>query len=350
MDPSVLTSLLQQMQQQQQQMQTLIQHVTSGSASGSSTGQVGLAPSLPPFGKFLKEEEKFSNHFLRFEQHVTLFPGVEESQKKACFLSSVGPETFQLLQNLFPDNDRIQNASYSELNSALLEHYRSLTRVQSERHLFYCCKMKPNQSYQDWVAELRGLAKNCDFKCKASNCTVSYVDLMIRDQIIKETPHVEVRKQCLQQKDPSLADVISIALAYVTTNEALKTLQGVKIDQDKDVVCKMSANYSSKRHPGTGKTKKSNFSVDNRPCYRRCLNCFTDHKTSDCPHKNKTCHFCKKVGHLANVCVKKVNSSQFVSKKTSRKPSVNVAEEMSSSLFLVSNQPDGCDKKDVSLP
>ena len=167
MDPSVLTSLLQQMQQQQQQMQTLIQHVTSGSASGSLLGQVGPAPSLPPFGKFLKDEEKFSNYLLRFEQHIALYPGVEESQKKACFLSSVGPEIFQLLQNLFPENDRIQSASYSELTTALLEYYKSLTRVQSERHLFYCCKMKPNQTYQDWVAELRGLAKNCDFTCKA---------------------------------------------------------------------------------------------------------------------------------------------------------------------------------------
>ena len=229
-------------------MQTLLQHVTSGSTSGSLPGQTGLAPSLPPFVTFLKEDEKFSNYLLWFEQHVALFPGVKESQKKACFLSSVGPETFQLLQNLFPDNDRIQSTSYEDLAKALREHYQSLTRVQSERHLFYCCKMKPNQTYQDWVAELRGLAKNCDFICKGTNCTESYVDLMIRDQIIKETPHVEVRKQCLQQKDPSLADVISIALAYVTTNEALKTLQGVKIDQEKDVVCKMSANYSSRRN------------------------------------------------------------------------------------------------------
>ena len=122
------------MQQQQQQMQTLLQHVTNGSAVGSSTGSAGLAPSLPPFVKFNKEEGKFCNYVLRFEQHVALFPGVNESQKRACFLSSVGPETFQLLQNLFPDDERLQNSVYSDLTKALLDHYHSLTCVQAENN------------------------------------------------------------------------------------------------------------------------------------------------------------------------------------------------------------------------
>ena len=87
--------------------------------------------------------------------------------------------------------------------------------------------MKPSQSYSEWVATLRGIAKGCQFICKSNACNhYSYVDEQIRDVIIQHTPHAEVRRQCLIQPNISLDDVVSKAAVYTKTVETDQLLTG----------------------------------------------------------------------------------------------------------------------------
>ena len=61
--------------------------------------------------------------------------------------------------------------------------------------------MEANQSYAEWVATLRGIEKNCEFGCKSEACNhKSYTDEEIRDVLIQNTPHAEVRRQCQIQE------------------------------------------------------------------------------------------------------------------------------------------------------
>ena len=88
--------------------------------------------------------------------------------------------------------------------------------------------MKKNQTYADWAAELRGLARHCNFVCTNNDCNQSYVDDQIRDIIIKETPHADVRRHCLLDSNPTLIDVLTkekplglLACSTLTVNDKI---------------------------------------------------------------------------------------------------------------------------------
>jgi len=51
----------------------------------------------------------------------------------------------------------------------LSAHFQDTIYVQAARYSFYQCKMKPHQTYAEWVAVLREIARNCQFTLKAMN-------------------------------------------------------------------------------------------------------------------------------------------------------------------------------------
>ncbi|KFD63807.1 hypothetical protein M514_06533 [Trichuris suis] len=91
------------------------------------------------------------------------------------------------------------------------------------------------QSYAEWIANPRGIGKDCQFLCPDENCGKSYLDSLIRDVLVinmtdkqvgisalvrmsksyldslirgvlvTSTPDEQVRIAALQQSNPSLA-------------------------------------------------------------------------------------------------------------------------------------------------
>ncbi len=203
---------------QKQVTKLLTHHVASVTPSSSST-------SVPQFEAYRKNE-KFKQYRIRFEQHLSVYCITDKDRKRALFLASIGPETFTLLQNLFGTHEDLTCKDYSDLVAKLEEHFETKVHVLSARHKFYSCHMKKDQTYEDWVAELRGLAVDCKFTCPVATCAASYSDEIIRDQLIKESPHAEIRHKCLLETRPSLPKVLEIAQLYVQTAETDKLIKG----------------------------------------------------------------------------------------------------------------------------
>jgi hypothetical protein len=171
--------------------------------------------------------------------------------------------------------------------------------------------MKPNQSYADWAAELRGLARHCNFTCKNQACKRSYVDDQIRDVLIKETPHADIRRQCLLETDPSLEVVLKKATTYLQTTETDRVIKGGSNQIPPEAVHKMSDGYQ--RKPSGQKPK-----------YKSCPSCFTKHERKDCPCRDLICRKCDRKGHISPVCQAK---GPQTAKLGTEKASANFAEE-----------------------
>ncbi|KFD45904.1 hypothetical protein M514_13216 [Trichuris suis] len=75
-------------------------------------------------------------------------------------------------------------------------------------------KMKPGQTYAEWIADLRGFAEDCHYVCENPKCGATFVDSLIRDMIILHTPHEKVRTTALHYRNPSVDQVISIAQSF----------------------------------------------------------------------------------------------------------------------------------------
>ena len=83
--------------------------------------------------------------------------------------------------------------TYTALVEKLFGHFKSMFKhVQAAGYSFHNCKMQTGEIYLDWVAILRGFAKNRQFICKSNACNhQSFVDEQIRDVLIQHTPHPE---------------------------------------------------------------------------------------------------------------------------------------------------------------
>ena len=166
--------------------------------------------------------------------------------------------------------------------------------------------MKTGQSYVDWAAELCGLARHCAFTCKSTGCGTSYVDEQIRDIIIKETPHADVRRQCLLDADPSLNDVLKKATAFIKTTETDKILKGETTSPAiEDTVNKMSGQYKQRSRRGQQTIGKQQANAQNTGMLKSCPSCYIKHDRKNCPCRAFVCRKCEVKGHIEAVCMAK---------------------------------------------
>ncbi|XP_055922730.1 uncharacterized protein K02A2.6-like, partial [Eupeodes corollae] len=87
-------------------------------------------------------------------------------------------------------------------------------------------RMKEGQKYAEWLADLRGAARDCNFVCEKTTCKEPFVDNLLRDIIVLHTPHDVVRSAALQKPNPTLADVYAIAETYESTQKSVLAIKG----------------------------------------------------------------------------------------------------------------------------
>lgn len=290
MDPNI-TAILEYMKDQQREfMETLLNVRKEEPAAQASN-------SPQKFESFNKTSESWNQYLQRLLQHLELHNVKTSERKRAFLLSCLDPDMFGLLQNLCGSN-KVTEKSFEDLISKLSAHFQDTIHVQAARYTFYRCRMEPNQTYADWVAVLRGIARNCQFTCKSNECNhQSFVDEQIRDVIILNTPHPEVRRQCLLEQNISLEDVIKKATLYTKT-----------IETDRLLTSHSSVNKLSFQKNKNRQNQPRNVQFG-RKKWKRCEKCFTDHIPSNCPYKSYTCHKCKKKGHLFSMCRTKVKNA-----------------------------------------
>ncbi|XP_037929169.1 uncharacterized protein K02A2.6-like [Teleopsis dalmanni] len=267
------------------------------------------ANSTPTFRRFEKNVEKWSVYIQQMHQHFVAHQVKEDVLKRACFLSWIGTETFELIQKLCDNN--IENKSFGELLAKLDNHFVEKQHILAARFKFHSIRMKANQSYAEWVAELRGAAKECMFLCTSETCQQSFIDNCIRDMVVIHTPHDKVQ------------EVLQIAAIYEATVKTCNEIRGEEISQTVNEV-----NHSSSK-----KVKQNRSNIKSRNSVKggqSCPGCGKAHQRNQCYHyKNKTkCRLCTKQGHIAAVCQSAVTGIQQNSNFKVRRQEQNRARDV----------------------
>lgn len=247
---------------------------------------------IPSFRNFNSGTEQWSTYQFQLEQHMIASSVKCEDTKRSCFLSWVGSDVLELLQRLFDGKAEVQ--PYKELVTALEKHFGSQQHILAARFKFYNqTRMKENQKYVDWVADLRGVARECNFTCENEYCRQSYVDNKIRDMIVLYTPHKKVRTACLQKSNPSLEEVLQICSIFEATVKASDEIEDTK-EPTNEVHAIQRYNVSESK--SKGKLTFKNL--------QSCPGCGKSHQREECYHfKNRTrCNRCSKLGHISKVC------------------------------------------------
>ena len=150
------------------------------------------------------------------------------------------------------------------------EHYKKETVKIAERFKFFKRVQQENESLADYLAELRKLAKTCNFR--------DYLDTALRDQLVCGLRDQKTQKELLCIPDLTITKATERARAAETVNRETKQLNPEPV----------ATHQLSKQSKQAGK----------------CHRCGKQgHTGANCIHRDKRCHYCKKVGHLSSACL-----------------------------------------------
>ena len=227
---------------------------------------------MATFGRleeFNPRKETISSYLERIELYF-LANEIAEKKQVAVFLSVIGGQMYSLLRNLLaPAKPHEQNLQ--KLLEALRKYYEPKRVVIAEQFTFHQRNQEVDESIADYVAELRKLTLNCDFK--------DHLDEALRDRFVCGLRSEAAQKQLLTESELTFTRAVEIAKGMEVADKKSRQFKGAT----DGVVNKLTGNPPP------------------QPCFR-CGK--QNHKASSCYFKDATCNHCGKKGHniISKVC------------------------------------------------
>ena len=162
-----------------------------------------------------------------------------------------------------------------------------------ESYRFHMRVQEPSETIEGYVAELRKLAKGCNFEGQE--------DRMIRDRILVGCKSEHVREELLKDATLTLKKAIDIAKAYEASQHKLNEMKDSSVDR-------VRAKGGKWKDKSRNEDKHEKHVSEKDKNKQKCPRCGYDwhKKLKDCPALNEECRNCKKRGHFKSQCRSKV--------------------------------------------
>ena len=160
------------------------------------------------------------------------------------------------------------------------------------RQQFGAKKQQPGQSADDWLCELRDLAKKSDF---VSDCCANCQPTRILGQVIAD----EVRVKLLEVGATLNLDR---ALTILRTAEAAAQQSTTLKHGDAKSIQATSTYKSNKQNKASQSNTKGQQNKGASNANKGCWNCGADERCiplDSCPARGRECHNCKRFNHFA---------------------------------------------------
>ncbi|CAC5366984.1 unnamed protein product [Mytilus coruscus] len=179
----------------------------------------------------------------------------------------------------------------SKKNATVIRH-RFNTRVQSS-----------NESIDQYLTDLKLIAKNCEFE--------HLKDGLIRDRIVCGTNSSRVKERLLREDGLTLDKAVGICRADDESRKQMKTLNKEEQIHALSMLRRKTQNQRNTSYEGNAKKCPSRRDHDRRES-NSSLSCGkrrTTHERRNCPAYGKKCHKCKKPNHYQKFCKSKFSKS-----------------------------------------
>jgi len=181
------------------------------------------------------------------------------------------------------------------------------------RHKLRTSRQKEGQSIEEYLAELKALAR----KCPSSALTADqYKDLLISDAFVSGVLSPSIRQRLLESTDDSLENLIKTALTMELASEDAKGLTS----HSQPTQFLASATTDNNLHLANPTSVAAARQSQNKKCFW-CGGAI--HPRNTCPAKESICNNCHRRGHWASACKAKSTQSRHP-----RNASVKTADEL----------------------
>ncbi|MFH4973822.1 hypothetical protein AB6A40_000531 [Gnathostoma spinigerum] len=164
---------------------------------------------LAPFDP---SNEKWSTFRERMESCFKACQVLDESWMKACLLSSLTHDTYDMLEAIvLPYRLSDSRVTYSQLVEHMNACLGSTKNILRGIRDFGRCAQKEGQSIRDWVKELQDKVRFCGFH--TSKLKGKSIERALRDKLVTDTNNEKVCEALLKEDDPSFETAYNIAVA-----------------------------------------------------------------------------------------------------------------------------------------
>ena len=257
---------------------------------------------MAAFGKideFHCDKEEWEDYVDRLESYFLANDITTEAKKAAILLSCVGAKTYKLIKDLLSPT-KPSTKTFQQICELVKTHHRPKKSVIISRYQFNGRIRHAGESVNDYIAQLRHLAKDCDFG--------GDLETKLRDQIVIGINDETILNKLLTEPDTmTYKQAVDIALAAEVASKDLQTVQ-----KSHHSVHHASSSVKSKQQRGVTKASSQSTTKSSRslPDDYKCFTCGGKHLRKDCRYRNSTCSKCNKRGHLARICRNESSRSQ----------------------------------------
>ena len=241
--------------------------------------------------KFNWDRHDLVEEWSSFKTHASfMFAGPlsnkTEEQKCAYLMIWMGEKGRKIFStwNLSADDKKKLDVHYDKFR----DYVQPKTNPIFARYKFHCRTQDKSEPVEQFVTDLKTLAKDCSFGDKE--------DENVRDRIVFGIQSQKAREKLFEVgKDLTLAKATEIARIHEISVKQLKEL-------NEGASASTSEINAVKERKEKQKQKKSNHSHQH---LKQCTRCGLSHPRDKCPAKGKTCSKCKKMNHFAKRCFTK---------------------------------------------
>ena len=215
------------------------------------------------------------------------------TKRRAILLSACGTETYSLIKKLVAPALQ-KEKTYKQITDIVKDYHEPKPSAIVERYRFHTRVRKSDESVAEFVAALRGIARNCEF---------TDLEDQLRDRLVVGINIEAVQRRLLAEPKLTFKSAYEISQAMEVAAKNTLDIRGASGSDrmfDDKTIHKMRQNVCA------------SDAAEHLPEHlkNKCLRCGAKHNFSQpCPHRNTICNFCKKRGHNEKVCFAKRKSS-----------------------------------------
>ena len=179
--------------------------------------------SVGAFDPSLEDWISYSEHVDHYLEANEVSP---DSKKLSVFLSTCGPATYTLIQNLVSPASP-SSKTYKEIIAIVSNHYKPTQSVMVERLKFNRRIRHSGESVPTFVSGLRQLSRYCDFGDGLSD--------MLRDRLICGINDDRIQRRLLSEPELTFQKVFDLAQAMELADKGTHDLQNISQSPQSDV-------------------------------------------------------------------------------------------------------------------